>query len=81
MVLTVMKMHSYKRKPRTITYQKYKNFHSETFLTSLMPEVDKQRAFLYENGLEAFSKICTDVQEKLGRTSENLVSNHNTEKA
>ena len=81
MVLTVMKMHSCKRKPRTITYQKYKNFHNETFLTFLMPEVDKQRTFLYENGLDAFSKICTDVQEKLGKTSENLVSDHNKEKA
>ena len=57
-------MHSPKRKPRIITYRKYKNFCNETFMTTLQHEVDKQRAFLYENGLDAFWKICTDVLEK-----------------
>ena len=57
-------MHSPKRKPRIITYRKYKNFWNETFLTSLQHEVYKQRAFLYESGLDAFSKICTDELEK-----------------
>ena len=53
-----------KRKPRIITYRKYKNFCNEKFLTSLQYEVDQQRAFLNENGLDDFSKIFTGVLEK-----------------
>ena len=64
MVLALMKMYFPKRKPRIITYQKYKNFCNETFLTSLQYEVDEQRAFLNENGLDDFSKIFADVLEK-----------------
>ena len=60
---TVMKMHYPKRKPRIITYRKYKNFCNEIFLTSLQHEVDKPRTFLCENGLDATSKICTYVIE------------------
>ena len=59
-----MKIYFRKRKPRIITYQKYKNFRYETSLTSLQYEVDKKKAFLYENGLGTFSNICTDVLEK-----------------
>ena len=33
-------------------------------MTSLQHEVDKQRVFFYESGLDGFSKICTDVLEK-----------------
>ena len=63
MGMTVMKMHYPKRKPRIITYRKYKNFCNEIFLTSLQHEVDKPRTFLCENGLDATSKICTYVIE------------------
>ena len=34
------------------------------FLTSSQQEVDKQIAFLGENGSGAFSNICADVLEK-----------------
>ena len=64
MVLIVMKMHFPKMNPRIITYQKHKNFRNETFLTSLQHKVDKQRAFHYKNGLEAFSKVCSDEPVK-----------------
>ena len=61
--MTMMKMHLHKRKPGIITYRKYKNLRNEIFLTSLQHEVDKQRAFLCENGLDATSQICTEVIE------------------
>ena len=41
-----MKMRIPKRKPRIITYQKYKHFRNELFFTYLHHEVEKQRAFL-----------------------------------
>ena len=40
-----MKIYFRKRKPRIITYQKYKNFRYETSLTSLQYEVDKKKRF------------------------------------
>ena len=63
MVLTVMKLCFPKGKLRIVTHRKYKNIRNDT-LTFLKHEADKQIAFLYENGLDAFSKICTDVLEK-----------------
>ena len=53
-----------KRKPRIITYRKYKNVCSEILLTSLQCELDKCERFYCENGLDAFSKICIDLLEK-----------------
>ena len=64
MVLTFMKMHFPKKNSRIITYRNDKKFRNETFLTSLQHKVDKQRAFHYINGLDAFSKVFTDVSEK-----------------
>ena len=49
-----MKIHFPRRKLPIITFRKYKHFANETLLTSLKYEVDKQRAFLCENGLHAF---------------------------
>ena len=64
MVLTVMKLCFPKGKLRIFTHRKYKNIRNDTLLTFSKYEADKQIAFLYENGLDAFSKICTDVLEK-----------------
>ena len=57
-------MKTRKRKPRIILSRKYKNFCNEIFLTSLQYEVGKPRENLYENRLDALSKICTDVCPK-----------------
>ena len=59
-LLTVMKTH--KKKPRIILFREYKNFLNEIW--SLQHEVGKPRENLYENGLDALSKICTDVPKK-----------------
>ena len=49
-----IKIHFPRRKLPIITFRKYKHFANETLLTSFKYEVDKQRAFLCENGLHAF---------------------------
>ena len=72
MPLAVMKMRIPKRKPRIITYQKYKHFRNELFFTYLHHEVEKQRAFLYENGLDAFLKICSDVLKNTCLVKKNI---------
>ena len=46
MVLTVMKIHFPKRKPRIITCPKYKKIRKETFLIYLQHDVEKQRPLL-----------------------------------
>ena len=63
MVVAMMKMHP-KMKPRVITYGKYKDFQNETSLESLKHELNVQRQFLNEKGLDAFSTICTEIFDK-----------------
>ena len=46
MIVAVMKMHFPKMKPQVVSYQKYKEFHSKTFLDSLRHELDVQGQFL-----------------------------------
>ena len=46
-------------KPQAISYRKCKDFHNETFLDSLRHELNIQRHFLNEKGLDALSTICT----------------------
>ena len=64
MVLAMMKVDFPKGKALIINTKTIKNFRNETFRTSLQHEVDTQRAFIYKNGLDTFSKICTEVLEK-----------------
>ena len=73
-----MKMRIPKRKPRIITYQKYKHFRDELFFTYLHHEVEKQRAFLYENGLDAFLRICSDLEKHVPRKKKIFVSESQT---
>ena len=47
MIVAVMKMHFPKMKPQVVSYQKYKDFHNETFLDSVRHELDVQRQFNY----------------------------------
>ena len=46
MIVAVMKMHFPKMKPQVVSYRKYKDFHSETFLDSLKHELNVQGQFL-----------------------------------
>ena len=56
-----MKMDFLKVKPQVVSYQKYKDFHNETFLDSLRHELYVQGQVLNEQGLDAFSTICTET--------------------
>ena len=56
-----MKMHFVKMKLQIVSYQKYKDFHYETFLNSLRHEFNIQGQFLNEKGLDTFSTICTET--------------------
>ena len=40
------------------------DFHSETFLDSLRHELNVERQFLNEKGLDAFSTICAEIFNK-----------------
>ena len=57
-------MHFPKMKPQVISYRKYGGFHNETFLNTLKHELNVQRQFLKEKGLDAFSTICTEIFDK-----------------
>ena len=46
-------------KPEEVSYQKYKDFHNKTFLESLRHELNVQRQFADQKGLEPFSTIYT----------------------
>ena len=46
MIVAVMKIHFPKMKPHVDSYQKYKDFHNETFLDSLRHELNVQGQFL-----------------------------------
>ena len=48
-------------KPQVVSYRKSKEFDNETFLDSLSHELNVQRRFLNEKGLDAFSIICTEI--------------------
>ena len=61
MIVAVMKMHFPKMKPQVVSYRKYTNFLNKTFLDSLRLI---QERFLNENGLDAFSIICTEMFDK-----------------
>ena len=58
MIVAMMKMHFPKTKPQVVNYRKYKDFHNEIFSDSLRRELNVQRQFLCEKGLDAFSTIC-----------------------
>ena len=60
MIEAMMKMHFPKMKPQVVSYRKYKDFHNETFLGSLRCELNVQRQFLNEKGLDAFSSNCAE---------------------
>ena len=64
MIVAVMKMDFPKMEPQTTSYQKYNDFHNETFLDSLRHELNVQGQFLNEKGLDAFSTICTCIFDK-----------------
>ena len=64
MIVAMMKMHFPKMKPQVINYRKYRGFHNETFLNTLKHELNVQRQFLKEKGLDAFSTICTEIFDK-----------------
>ena len=50
-----------KMKPQVVSYRRCKEFHSENFWDSLRHELNVQGQFPYQNGLDAFSTICTDI--------------------
>ena len=54
MIVAVIKMHFPKIKPQVVSYRKYEDFYKETFLDSLRDELNVQRQFLNEKGLDAF---------------------------
>ena len=58
MIVAVIKMHFPKMKPQVVSYQKYKDFHNETFLDSVRHELDVQRQFLT---IFPFPTICTEI--------------------
>ena len=64
MIVTVMKMHFPKMKPRVIRYRKYKIFNNDAFVNTLRKELIKQEKVLDEKELDAFSESCTYVLDK-----------------
>ena len=40
------------------------DFHNETFLDSLRHELNVERQFINEKGLDAFSTICAEIFNK-----------------
>ena len=72
----MMKMHFPKMKPQVVSYRKYKDFLNETFLGSLRCELNVQRQFLNEKGLDAFSSNCAKFFDKHVPKKRYIRSNH-----
>ena len=64
MVVTVMKMHFPKMKPRVMRYRKYKTFNNDAFVNSLRKELTSKKKVLNEKGPDSFSENCTKVLDK-----------------
>ena len=64
MIVAIMKIHFPKTKPQVVIYQKYKDFHNQTFWDDLRHELNVQRQFLNEKRLDVFSTICAEVFDK-----------------
>ena len=76
MIAAMMKMHFPKMKPQVVSYRKYKDFLNETFLGSLRCELNVQRQFLNEKGLDAFSSNCAEFFDKHVPKKRYIRSNH-----